>query len=87
MPKPPYEPGKTVNAICFLASTAFLLWVFRSGALAMWDRYAPVHKEGPVLPWIIALPIAVVGGAVIMPLLTFQISVLVDWWRKRRGES
>jgi hypothetical protein len=82
----PYRPGNTTNAICCLVPAFLLLWVLRSGALAMWDRHSPV-KEGPVVPWLVAVPVAIVGGALVMPLLTFQISLLVDWWRKRRGDQ
>ena len=59
---------------------AVLVWVMRSGALAMWDRHSPV-KEGPIIPWIIAVPVAIVGGVLLMPLLTFQIAAIVNWWR------
>jgi hypothetical protein len=80
-----YQPGNRVNGICFLGSMAFLLWAMRSGALAMWDRSSPL-REGPVIPWVLAVPLAVIGGAVMMPLITFQIGLLVEWWqRKRRG--
>lgn len=84
MSKPPYRPGNIVNAICFLVPAGLLVWVFRIGAMAAWDRHSPL-KEGPVLPWILALPLAVVGGAIVMPLLTFQVSLLVDRWRRKRG--
>ncbi|MEM7611836.1 MAG: hypothetical protein AAF270_09170 [Pseudomonadota bacterium] len=73
----------TLNLIAFLAPTLVLLWLMRSGALAIWDRHSPV-KETAAIPWLIAVPVAIVGGGLIMPLLAFQISVLVDWWRNRR---
>lgn len=83
MAKTPFQPGNTLNAICFLASAATLLWLMRSGALVIWDRYSP-GKEGPIVPWVIALPVAIVGGILLMAVLTIQISLLVDWWRDRR---
>jgi hypothetical protein len=80
------RPGNSVNAVCFLAATVFLLWAMRSGALAMWDRHSPV-KDGPIVPWLLAIPVAIIGGGLLMPLLSFQVSALVDWWRDRDRDS
>ena len=85
MSKAPYQSSNRLNAICFLAATGFMLWVMRSGALAMWDRHSP-GKEGPILPWVLAVPAAIISGAVLMPLLTWQITAMVDWRRQKRGD-
>jgi hypothetical protein len=54
----------------------------QSGALTAWDRNSPL-KEGPILLWIIVMPVAVLCGAIAMPVITFRIAAVADRCRNR----
>ena len=69
----------------FVMSLALAIWVLRSGALAMWDRYSPESTTGPVLPWLLALPIGLLGGAVVALLIMMQLELVYERWRDRAG--
>lgn len=66
-----------------VASVSVGIWILRSGALAMWDRYSP-EKSGAILPWSLAIPISLIGGFVVAILIMVQLELIYERWRDRK---
>lgn len=60
------------------------IWLLGSGALAIWDRYSP-EKSAPLLPWFLAIPVALIGGFFAAVVVMMQLELLYERWRDKRN--
>lgn len=82
--KPPFYDFIYLVSVC--VSISGFTWLFRSGALQLWDRH-PRAGENYDYGWGIALLFAIPSGVILGSLVMFQ---FLMWYQRRsekRGEN